>query len=356
MRSPHLEPESGREAENKHDYVNDFTDHPHPGRFRFKSKSSSLKDASREERHRHKRRRHHHRGHHRSKPTSRRNSGDDGRGEEEKHDGGPNITSTAGAGGMDPDIAFRESLFDAMADDEGAAYWEGVYGQPIHAYPRTKRAAPADMGVEAEAPLEEMTDEEYTAHVRARMWEKTHQHILEERRLREEAVRARTEEKKNARKEGERMESEKEAFERRMEESLAKGARRKGEKEWREAWGMYVRGWEAFIDGSRRRGRSGDQDQAEPAEKKEKETLAIPWPVKSGKPAEIKREEVEAFFRHAASREGAEGSLRAMLKTERVRWHPDRMSHALRGEIDAETLQRVTAVFQIVDALYASSK
>ena len=36
----------------------------------------------------------------------------------------------------DPEAAFRESLFDAMADDEGAAFWEGVYGQPIHVYER----------------------------------------------------------------------------------------------------------------------------------------------------------------------------------------------------------------------------
>ena len=35
---------------------------------------------------------------------------------------------------LSPDTAFRESLFDALADDEGAAFWEGVYGQPIHSY------------------------------------------------------------------------------------------------------------------------------------------------------------------------------------------------------------------------------
>ncbi|KLU83995.1 hypothetical protein MAPG_03043 [Magnaporthiopsis poae ATCC 64411] len=61
---------------------------------------------------------------------------------------------------LDADAAFRESLFDAMADDEGAAYWEGVYGQPIHtgkradiseaAGARVLCAAAADVDVDAE--------------------------------------------------------------------------------------------------------------------------------------------------------------------------------------------------------------
>src|SRR5436853_946524 len=38
---------------------------------------------------------------------------------------------------ISPEAAFRESLFDAMADDEGAMFWESVYGQPIHNYPKT---------------------------------------------------------------------------------------------------------------------------------------------------------------------------------------------------------------------------
>ncbi|KAJ8120335.1 hypothetical protein ONZ43_g2935 [Nemania bipapillata] len=80
---------------------------------------------------------------------------------------------------LDPDAAFRESLFDAMADDEGAAYWEGVYGQPIHTYSREERR------VGPEGELERMDDDEYAAFVRQKMWEKTHQGLLEERARRE---------------------------------------------------------------------------------------------------------------------------------------------------------------------------
>ncbi|CAI4217990.1 unnamed protein product [Parascedosporium putredinis] len=65
---------------------------------------------------------------------------------------------------LDPEAAFRESLFDAMADDEGAAYWEGVYGQPIHVY-SNERDGP-------QGELERMTDDEYAAYVRQKMWEK----------------------------------------------------------------------------------------------------------------------------------------------------------------------------------------
>ena len=40
--------------------------------------------------------------------------------------------------GLDPDTLFRESLFDAMADDEGAAFWSGVYDVPIQPTPPMK--------------------------------------------------------------------------------------------------------------------------------------------------------------------------------------------------------------------------
>ena len=73
---------------------------------------------------------------------------------------------------LNADDAFRESLFDALADDEGAAYWEGVYGQSINGY--------ADTYMSEQGELERMTEDEYVAFVRAKMWEKTHQGLLED--------------------------------------------------------------------------------------------------------------------------------------------------------------------------------
>jgi hypothetical protein len=67
---------------------------------------------------------------------------------------------------LSPDQAFRESLFDALGDDEGAAFWQGVYGQPIHNYPDTYED-------EETGELERMTEEEYAQFVRRKMWEKS---------------------------------------------------------------------------------------------------------------------------------------------------------------------------------------
>ena len=70
-----------------------------------------------------------------------------------------------------------------MADDEGAAYWEGVYGQPLHIY--EDEYAAANHGG-AEGSLERMSEEEYAAYVRQRMWEKTNAGLLEEKARREQ--------------------------------------------------------------------------------------------------------------------------------------------------------------------------
>lgn len=283
-----------------------------------------------------------------------------------------------------------------MADDEGAAYWEGVYGQPIHVYGKKRRKArnasaghgEGDGGVGGmggvnedgdgdEAELEEMTDEEYTTYVRQKMWEKTHQHILEERKLREERARRKKEEEKER---SQRVESEREKFERDMEESLKRGVRRKRERDWRGVWGRYCRGWECVVargrgrrkgEGEVKREEDGDagdvrvkienEDEDEGEHEHEIESAdkpQIPWPTKSGKHSDISTDEVETFFRHAPPADGKNGErdLRRVLKLERVRWHPDRMSHALGGGIDDSTLQAVTAVFQVVDAMYGRLK
>ena len=314
--------EAAAEDPVNHEYVHEYEDYK-PSRFRFKRhpRHHHHREADVDEGHRPKRRRHRHARE--AKPVREENTTPQGQATHNH--------------GLDNEAAFRETLFDAMADDEGAAYWEGVYGQPIHHYAKTKPANPDD----PDAGLEEMSDEEYTAHVRARMWEKTHQHVLEERRLRDEATRRR----KEARQRTQQMESEKEAFDRQMEESLRKGARRRKDKELRDAWTEYARTWVDLKASSK--GRSGDEEVS---------TIRIPWPTRSGKAEDVERDEVETFFRRnpATSDDSGGGGLRSQLKIERVRWHPDRMSNLLKGSIDTSNLKRVTAVFQIVDAMYNS--
>jgi hypothetical protein len=244
----------------------------------------------------------------------------------------------------DPDMAFRQSLFDAMADDEGAAFWEGVYGQPIHVYPQAKPTGP-------EGELEQMNDEEYAEYVRGRMWEKTHQHVLEERAKREEERKRRKAEEERywredaSREEREEKESkDRRAFERKVEASLRRGEERKAQKLWQEAWQRYVSGWEHFKEVLVVKSKEEGSLEGKAARG------IIPWPVESGKWKHIVKEDVEEFFNKAVP---AEADLMGVLKAERVRWHPDKMQQRFgANKLDEETVRTITAVFQVVDRLW----
>lgn len=222
---------------------------------------------------------------------------------------------------MDPDAAFRESLFDALADDEGADFWQGVYGQPIHTYSPYYPASKPPHGDSADAAgntkLERMSDEKYAAYVRSRMWEKSHGHIVEERRRREEE-----------RKRQKAMEEQGRKWQAGVEEALRRGAERRERNRWKGVWEGYLAGWE-----ERKKGK-------------------IFWPVESGKVGDVGTGEVEKFFEGVGGVGGVD--LGDVLKKERVRWHPDKMQQRA-GEvgIDGGTMKVVTAVFQVVDRLWS---
>ncbi|MCJ1385742.1 hypothetical protein MMC17_008865 [Xylographa soralifera] len=323
---------------------------PKPSAFRFKSKRSrspSRKSSS----HRH---RHHHRHHRSHLPLS---------------------PSSHSIPSLDPDTAFRESLFDAMADDEGAAFWEGVYGQPIHTY---SPYAEVENG-----ELERMTDEEYTAHVRAKMWEKSHAYLAEERKTRaeerarrkkeetDEAKDERRREKKRPRrqKEARREEEEeyewkkggdREAWERMVNEVLARTGPEKEIGKWRAAWEGYVKGWEALKESTEVQVKQ-DANLSAKERRKWKESM-IPWPTKFGKIKDVSKEAVEEFLKKAPSEDLDGGKddrerLTKVLKVERVRWHPDKIQQRYGAlGIDETTLKSVTAVFQIVDRMWGELK
>jgi hypothetical protein len=231
---------------------------------------------------------------------------------------------------LDPEDAFRESLFDALADDEGAAYWEGVYGQPIHTYPKTKTGEKGE--------LEEMTDEEYAAYVRNRMWEKSHQHILEERARREKVRERQRQDESRQHQE----ESDRKRFDAIIDQALRSGDKRRKERVWKDAWEKYTTKWSKFLDSASNGSLSGSQHTS---------TL-IPWPVETGRRRDISKDAVEQFFHH-----NPEESLAAIVKTERVRWHPDKMQQRFRGtELDPDILQSITSVFQIIDDIWVKLK
>lgn len=258
-------------------------------------------------------------------------------------------------GGKDPNVAFRESLFDALADDEGAAYWESVYDQPIHIYPRPTVETP-------EGELEQMNDDQYAAYVQTKMWEKKHPHIVQERerterrkREEEEASARRREEyvRRKERAAWERAQSagakrfagednEGEAYEyvfdfdQSTRYAAASSASRKDFDEYRRAWAAYLANWESL--------------KADLAEHKEAREMAkrIPWPVLPSKP--VIRANIEAFFEHMPPSQDDRSKLQ-MLKVERVRWHPDKIQQRFGESVTADTIKLVTGIFQIIDRL-----
>ncbi|KAH7408674.1 hypothetical protein DE146DRAFT_385566 [Phaeosphaeria sp. MPI-PUGE-AT-0046c] len=288
--------------------------------------------------HRESRRRHKHK-HRRQKddphPTSTRDGeyyDPDHRYRESLFDGidGPDPASP----GPGAEEAFRESLFDALADDEGAAYWEGVYGQPVHVYSDTKPGL--------DGKLERMTENEYADYVRSKMWEKSHQHILEERAAKEKARRKKKDEQAQAYENVSQEEQERKRMMRQMEESLKRGAERKKAKEAEAAWNAYVQKWEELKSAP-----NIAQESAQGVR------YLIPWPVVSGNAKQISKEEIERFLRISGA---WKDDPAALLKVERVRWHPDKMQQRFGQHIDVDTMKSVTAVFQIIDRLWTERR
>lgn len=288
---------------------------PKPSKIRFKSKDrqdhdnpepSSRKHSSSSRHHRHRR----HRSKRRHSSTSERTTS--------------------------PNTAFRESLFDAMADDEGAAFWEGVYGQPIHTYsPHIKTP---------EGELEKMTDEAYVAYVRRKMWERSHEYIVEERKRRDE--------QRNRKR---KRETEEKEWERGVDQALKRGEERRRTGKWKVCWLAYERGWERLQE---EQAILSEKNSTSPRER-------ISWPVESGSWEDVQPAQVERFFKHAPQpTSDAVGDLvpvdlAAVLKAERVRWHPDKMQQRFRGQgvdLDEKTMKIVTAVFQVVDRMWTEAR
>jgi hypothetical protein len=311
--------------------------HEHPSkRFRFKSKREN--DVREEDNVRgHKRRRHHESSH-----------AGGGRRKSSKRSPDHTPTQSHSLNSLPPDQAFRESLFDALEDDEGAAFWEGVYGQPIHDYPNTYKD-------EETGELERMTDEEYAQFVRRKMWEKSWEGIeaaKEEKRREREQEKLRIREEENKRNTQRQAQHDDYVFDTQVEASLRRGERRKDRRRWHALWQDYLKRWDEL--------QATAQNRPKPEEDREQVFLRnkIAWPVESGKRKDVHRDEIERFVRKGtASLESDENTgdpLVNALKTERVRWHPDKIQQRYGFmEIDESTLKGVTAVFQIFDDIWA---
>ncbi|KAI9891702.1 MAG: hypothetical protein M1814_002452 [Vezdaea aestivalis] len=268
--------------------------------------------------------RHHHRHHRRKRPAP-----------------SPSPPPT-GPPPLSPSAAFRESLFDALADDEGAAYWEGVYGQPVHEY-SNERVGP-------DGELERMSDEQYATFVRRRMWEKSTEGLREEMRERKRESRRREEIREERRRE-------------REEERRREHRKRKNEPgvsgDWKEQPRTDVTDdWTRIREQLDRRKIYQDKWKAlttnPEAWKANPPASVIPWPVPTGRLVNVTPQAVETFLVSGTS---GDEDRNAMLKMERVRWHPDKMQQRFGAEkMSVQVSKAVTAVFQVVDQLWTKRK
>ncbi|KAK3068008.1 hypothetical protein LTR53_014750 [Teratosphaeriaceae sp. CCFEE 6253] len=263
-------------------------------------------------------------------------------------------------GTQSADTAFRTSLLDALADDEGAGYWEGVYAQPIHVYDRPVTTNP-------HGELEMMSDEDYAAYVKTKMWERKHPEIVLERdrsrreeraaemeraKRREDFLRRKERaaweraEKKGAKRHARASDSESDAEERSEGNSSADVPRKKDARtEYDRAWEHYLAAWDRLklelLD-----------ERSTPATGPQLPSKRIPWPVLESKA--VIRANIEAFMQHAPANE--EKTKVQSLKAERVRWHPDKIQQRFASAVDHGTMKLVTGVFQVVDALFEGEK
>ncbi|SLM39377.1 hypothetical protein LPUS_09904 [Lasallia pustulata] len=191
--------------------------------------------------------------------------------------------------------------------------------------------------------LEQMSEEEYVSYVRGKMWEKSHGYIVEERARREA-------ERKERERERERVRREQPKWSERVEEGLRRRGKEKRARRWTGVWEGYLRGWDDL------RNEAGSDDG-----KKKPKALRdrIEWPVESGLYKDVGKEAVETFLRNAPQpgRAGEGVDLLAVLKAERVRWHPDKIQQRFGGlGLDEETMKAVTAVFQVIDRMWSDAR
>lgn len=292
--------------------------------FRFKHdrehEAASVEDQSR----RHRRRHHRHRRHKRRRVDDARSP--------------PNETSS-----LHPDVAFRESLFDALGDDEGAEFWQGVYGQPIHNYPRTYEDA--DTG-----EIDMMDDEQYARYVRHKMWEKSAEG-MEAAREAKRKERRREQEARREERSNQPIQEEPAynnfTFDFELEASLRRGEERKERKRWQQLWQAYLDRWKELQDlYEARKGSSADDTEQVYLRNK------IAWPVETGKRKDLTPDEIEKYITKVST-SVQESTKSSILKSERVRWHPDKIQQRY-GFMNIEdgTMQGVTSVFQVLDRMW----
>ena len=133
---------------------------------------------------------------------------------------------------------------------------------------------------------------------------------------------------------------------------------------WENIWDRYLRKWEELRQLSVESASSTNPIISSSAGLRSSKPLGktIPYPVSTLKREDVSRDAIELFMRNAARSDGdpnvkEDDSLRAVLKTERVRWHPDKIQQWY-GHLglDKGTMRSVTGVFQVLDHMWGDLK
>ncbi|KAH8589365.1 hypothetical protein B0O99DRAFT_637090 [Bisporella sp. PMI_857] len=230
---------------------------------------------------------------------------------------------------------------DALLSSEGAANFEGIYGQPIDRFPRKKWGS--------KGTWVPMTLPEFAHNVEVKLWEFGPEGMEAARAKHEEARQKKEEEERKhetdfqdaqQKKERAKQERAKEREKHEAEKARAKKAATvRWAKLWAEAWDTYTTKWEQVETGRVRISVS-----------------TIPWPVWGGSYKDLNATTVGQFFRKAPREKVWRGfnpeneQLRELLKQERARWHPDKINQKYGGQdIDRDVIEAVTEVSKLLN-------
>ena len=227
---------------------------------------------------------------------------------------------------LDDEARFQESLFDAMAADEGADFYAAQFNG--HSYETNRAALPnkddttRGGGVFDSFP-NSLNDEDYAQYIRRGM----SQHS---------SRRQPTQPKSSPYFEAAQQKKEEEERYRKEEARQKRAAEQKQKQRYTAAWERYITAWNT---------KSPDTWTYD----------TVPWPVYSGKPADVSKQAIQEFLAHRPKNTSASANptLTDTAKYERNRrWHPDKFTQLALARIAPHDTQRtLLLVTQIAQSL-----